>query len=197
MRRLFVAVRPPSDVLDQVASLSRPDIGGLRWTGPEQWHVTLRFLGPVADVEPVVAALVRMAGAGNLVPATAVLGPEIGRFGQRVLHVPVRGLDALAGAVGEGTASLGRPPDDRPFSGHLTLARVAKDATVDLRPLAGGPVDGVWDVGTVGLVESHLSLAGARYEVLEEFPLRPPLRGPVAGAGGPVPPQDGGRRRTS
>jgi len=166
--RLFVAVWPPEDVLHALAGLARPEIPGLRWTGREQWHVTLRFLGAVDDPAPVVDALAEV---GRLAPIGAVLGPSVGRFGHRVLHVPVAGLDELAGQVVAGTAGLGRPPEDRAFSGHLTLARVAKCARVDLRPLAGEAVVGRWTVDDVCLVESRLSPTGARYEVLERVPL--------------------------
>ena len=95
----------------------------------------------------------------------AVLGPAVGRFGNRVLHVPVSGLGELAAGVVEATAGLGRPPEDRAFAGHLTLARVAEGARVDLRPLAGEAVAGRWTVEDVCLVESHLG------------PDRGPLRG--------------------
>ncbi len=168
MPRLFVAVWPPEEVLDRVAGLPRPVVPGLRWTGREHWHVTLRFLGPVPEVGPVAAALASMPPVG---PTTAVLGPATGRFDQRILHVPVAGLDEVAAAVVAATRQLGKPPDDRPFHGHLTLARVAKHGKVDLRPLAGTPLEGTWDVDAVCLVESRLSPHGARYEVLQRFSL--------------------------
>ena len=168
MRRLFVAVWPPDEVLDRLAALPRPAIEGLRWTEPAQWHVTVRFLGPVPEIEPVLHALAGMAVVDRPV---AVLGPAVGRFDQRILHVPVGGLGPAAAAVVAATAQLGRPPDDRPFRGHITLARVTRQGRVDLRPLAGRPVHGTWDVDDVCLVESHLSPTGARYGVLERFPL--------------------------
>jgi 2'-5' RNA ligase len=167
-------VWPPERVLDRVERLDRPPVNGLRWTARDQWHVTLRFLGPVAEVVPVVAALGALAGAG---PPQARLGPAVGRFGGRILHIPVSGLERLAAQVVAATATLGQPPDDRPFAGHVTLARAAKDARLNLRPLAGAPVDAEWDVDAVFLVESRLSPAGAGYEVLERFPL----------TGGPTP----------
>ncbi|HEX2024659.1 MAG TPA: RNA 2',3'-cyclic phosphodiesterase [Acidimicrobiales bacterium] len=167
MPRLFVAVWPPDDVLDSVAALDRPDVPGLRWTRREQWHVTLRFLGRVETVDEAAKALATVRAAA----ATAVAGPAVGRFGQRVLHVPVAGLDEVAGAVIAATAAVGEPPEDRPFAGHLTLARVARGAKVDLRPLAGQPVAGRWEVSELCLVESHLSPRGARYEVVGRFPL--------------------------
>lgn len=171
MKRLFVAVWPPEEVLDRVAALSRPAIEGVRWTGREHWHVTLRFLGPVPEVQPVAEALAALPRLG---PTTGILGPATGRFDQRILHVPVTGLDDVAAAVVQATAHLGKPPDDRPFHGHLTLARVAKHAKVDLRPLTGTPVADTWTVDEVCLVESFPSPSGARYEVRLRLPLDDP-----------------------
>jgi 2'-5' RNA ligase len=167
MARLFVAVSPPDEVLERVAALDRPDVAGLRWTDRAQWHVTLRFLGRVDDVAVAVEALDRVRAA----PAEASLGPAVGRFGQRVLHVPVTGLDQVAAAVVGATAQVGEPPEERTFAGHLTLARVRQGMKVDLRALSGQPVAGRWPVAEVCLMESHLSPKGARYEVLERFRL--------------------------
>ena len=170
MPRLFVAVWPPEDVLNRLAVLPRPEVDGLRWTDQDHWHVTLRFLGWVDDVEPVRAAL----AGGALVaggPVAAVLGPTVDRFGQRILHVPVAGLDGIAAAVVQSTAHLGKPPDDRPFNGHITLARAARDARVDLRPLTGSAITAEWHVEAVCLVESRLAPSGAAYDVLERFEL--------------------------
>ncbi len=170
MPRLFVAVWPPEEVLNRLAVLPRPEVDGLRWTDQDHWHVTLRFLGPVDDVEPVRVALAGVAlAAGG--PVTVVLGPAVDRFGQRILHVPVAGLDGIAAAVVQSTAHLGKRPDDRPFNGHVTLARAARDAKVDLRPLTGTAVAAEWDVEELCLVESHLHPKGARYDVLARYSL--------------------------
>ena len=73
MVRAFVAIVPPSGVLDDIAdtmtSLALPDV---RTTTRPQWHVTLQFLGD-ADVDAVAGAsrdlrvasgVVRLGGAG-------------------------------------------------------------------------------------------------------------------------------------
>ena len=159
-----MAVLPPPEVLDLVAAVERPPVDGLRWTTRDQWHVTLRFLGE-AEVAAVIAAL-RGVRAGRV---RAQMGPTVGRFGERVLHIAVSGLDDMARNVVSATVALGRPPDDRPFHGHLTLARVARTAKVDLRRLAGTPLEAAWDVESFCLIESRLAPAGARYELVERF----------------------------
>ena len=167
MPRLFVAVWPPPEVVERIAALPRPAVPGLRWTAPEQWHVTLRFLGRVDEAAPVDEALSYVVG-----PAVDVVaGPSVGRFDHRVLHVPVDGLAPLAAAVVAATSGFGEPPEDRPFAGHLTLARVRRGARVDLRALAGTRIAGQWRVDEVTLVESRLGGAGARYEIAARYPL--------------------------
>jgi len=168
--RLFVAVWPPDDVLSLIAALPRPEVEGLRWTTRDQWHVTLRFFGSV-ELEAASAALRSVTATST----TAVLGPETGRFGRRILHVPVGGLADVANAVVGTTEEVGKPPDPRPFSGHLTLAR-ARDRRrgVDLRELVGTPVAARWPVTEVCLVESHMNPKGASYEVVETLLLGNP-----------------------
>jgi 2'-5' RNA ligase len=161
--RLFVAAVPPAAVLDEIAALSRPDVEGLRWTSRDQWHVTLRFLGRVTDVGAVTAALEPV----SLPRCEARLGPETGRFGRRVLHVPVAGLGDLAAAVVAATAAVGEPPEDRPFAAHLTLARARARRGIDLRALTGAAVAARWTVDDVCLMESRLHPDGARYELLQ------------------------------
>jgi len=156
--RLFVAVVPSGPALAEVARLDRPEAPGVRWTTPDQWHVTLRFLGEVEDPGPVAAALDDAA----LAVATGSLGPRVAALGSAVLMVPVTGLDALAGAVVSATADVGRPPGDRPFRGHVTLARARRGASV--RRLAGAPVTASFRVDEVRLVRSRLGPGGARYE---------------------------------
>ena len=167
--RLFVAVTPPDGVLSMLEGLPRPGVVGVRWTTRAQWHVTLRFLGRVDDgsVGEVVDAL---SAVTVTAPVVARLGPAVDRFGHRVLQVPVEGLDALAIAVVDATASVGAPPDERPFRGHVTLARVGRGAgRVDLRPLCGGPVAASWSVTSFELYASELHPHGARYRVVERI----------------------------
>jgi 2'-5' RNA ligase len=160
--RLFVAVIPPDDVLDVVAALARPAMPGVRWTTREQWHVTLRFLGEVEDPEPVVDALEDAPLGG---PREIRLGPAVEALGRKVVCVPASGAEQLADDVVAATRELGRPPDDRPFRGHLTLARLREGSG---RRLAGAPIDAAWRCTAVAIVRSRPHPHGARYEVVNE-----------------------------
>ncbi|MBN2624826.1 MAG: hypothetical protein JXA83_15715 [Acidimicrobiales bacterium] len=158
--RLFVAVHPPRDVEDVLAALHRPPRDGVRWTGPPDWHVTLRFLGEVDDPVPVADAL----DVADLAPCQAVLGPAVAVLGRGLLVVPVTGVDVLAAAVVGATAHVGAPPDPRPFRGHVTLARARRGR---VGGLAGEAVAARFPVTEVRLVRSNLGQgSGPRYEVL-------------------------------
>ncbi len=169
--RLFVAVWPPEEVIDLVSELPRPEVAGLRWTTRAQWHVTLRFLGPVAvvDVDAVAEALCDLSGRG---PSAAALGPAAAWFpGGRVLQVPVVGLDALARRVDRAISRVGhliprsRETDER-FRGHLTLARVRGRGRLPAGvtdQLSGIPLDAEWQVDRISLVASRTDAGGASY----------------------------------
>ena len=156
---------PTDDILDALEALPRPDRPGVRWTRRDQWHVTLRFLGRVDDPAEALAAL----ATADAPRTEAVLGPEVTRLGRGVVCVDVRGLDEVAAAVVEATASVGRPPEPRPFAGHVTLARVKGGG---MRGLLGAAVSGRWSVDRVHLVQSRLHPHGARYESVATVPLR-------------------------
>lgn len=95
-------------------------------------------------------------------------------FTERGLSV-LPALAALAAEVGRRLAPLGFPPEDRPFSPHLTLGR-AREGRGSPRlagALAGaGQAEGTpWRASELVLFESHLSPKGPRYEAIARFPL--------------------------
>lgn len=159
MDRLFVAAWPDAATAAALHELPRPELDGVRWVAPEHWHVTLRFLGR-CDRDLVAARL----AAVTLPSARARLGPAVGWLGRQIV-VPVAGVDDLAAAVALATADIGEPPRRR-FRGHLTLARVRRDAT---STLVGRPVSGAFDVHAVALVRSELSHTGARYTTIATY----------------------------
>lgn len=141
--RLFVALTPPDEVVDAlrtaIAGLRElaPELAAqLRWTRPEQWHLTLAFLGEVGD--EVVGELARRLdrAAARCPPLSLALGGA-GRFGNRVLWTGVQGdrdrLRRLAGSAAAAARRARLPVEDRPHRPHLTVARAS--GQVDLQPL--------------------------------------------------------------
>ena len=160
-----MAVWPPEEVLDAIAALPRPAILGARWTTADQWHVTLRFLGEVEE-ESLPSLLAAISDLG-LSPVRARLGPAVELLNPRIVSVPVAGLEVVGPAVIDATARFGRPPEDRPFNGHLTLARLKGVRRRDLGDVIGSHIEQSWTVDEVHVVRSVLSPKGARYESVD------------------------------
>ena len=163
MSRLFIAVWPPEEVVAELTTLRRKDQRGVRFVHPDNWHITLRFLGDV-DRRDVIDALDGI----SFRPAHARLGPAIDVISERALVVPVHGLDALVERVNELTGHIGEPPRKR-FLGHLTVARVKSH--VPMPTALGELVSAAFDVDEIALVQSRLEPSGARYETVETWPV--------------------------
>lgn len=167
MTRLFIAVWPPDEVVEELRALPRKDQRSVRFLPPENWHVTLRFLGDT-DVGAVADAL-----DGLRAESTAArLGPGVDLLGERAVVVPVHGLDDLAATVTERTEDLGARPRSR-FVGHLTLARVKPYALTPsgLPRALGMTVEAEFTVDEIALVASRLHPDGARYDTVATWPL--------------------------
>src|SRR5215472_9182874 len=140
--RLFVALDPPPDALAELDAAVAPLRAGwpeLRWTGQDRWHVTIAFLGEVAEgkLDELAVRLGRAAGrhqAQRLWIGHGGAFPSQRRA--RVLISRVEGdqpaLAALAASVAAGARRSGAPPPDegRRFRPHLTLARCRQPTDV-------------------------------------------------------------------
>lgn len=135
----------------------------MRWVPPENWHVTLRFVGD-ASPDEVAERLAR----ASLPMATARLGPFVERLDRQQLVVPVAGVDELAAAVVRATDGVGEPARHE-FRGHLTVARLRPGAS---SAVEGTPVDANFEVVEVALVASDLTPAGAVYTTVATFSTR-------------------------
>ncbi|GAA2836033.1 RNA 2',3'-cyclic phosphodiesterase [Nonomuraea rubra] len=184
--RLFAALVPPDDVLDEIARAIAPHVGqvpGLRWPDRETWHITLGFFGEVP--EQVLPELeVRLARAVRRYPVLNLAFDGFGAFSSvrraRVLWVGVTGdsMTRLADSVKAGARRAGAAQtDEKRFHPHLTLARAK--AETDLRELVeslSGFSGSPWRAERVRLVRSHTG-AQVRYESLAEWALAPAEQG--------------------
>jgi 2'-5' RNA ligase len=144
-----------------IMALPRPSSTGVRYSRADQCHVTLRFLGN-ASIDAAVRALAQV-----LAPAVdATIGPKVVRLGRQVVCLPVSGLDVLAEAVVRSTGHVGRPPEQRPFRAHLTIARLGRSSPRVLANLLDVPLAAHFAVSEILLVRSTLDHRGARYDTL-------------------------------
>ena len=175
MARLFVAARLPADALDLIAAELAASGSSGRWVGRDQWHVTLRFLGE-ADPAATAHALATLQA-----PAVeATLGEASVRLGRRVLALPVDGLDRLAASVDgllERAGIEAEQDEDRPFRGHVTVARASRRGGLPPLELSedyrAAPARR-FVVREVELVRSELARDGARHTVELTQPLFDP-----------------------
>lgn len=159
MSRLFVCLWPPDEAVSALEELHRKDQVGARFVRPENWHVTLRFLGD-ADPNDVAASLDRT----EFALTTIELGPSVDVGDGRILFVPATGADALAAEIVRVTRDLGDEPIRSHFRGHITIARLKKRANM---PRALGTlISATWSPNEVALVESNLRPDGPRYDTL-------------------------------
>jgi 2'-5' RNA ligase len=183
--RLFVAVNLPSKDRDRIHRAARPlrdRSMPVRWVVPENYHLTLKFLGEVRPerVERIEAILARVAAGCPCF--TADLGgygafPSVRR--PRVLWLgiePTPALRCLKQDVEWGLAELGFERETRAFHPHLTLGRVERekeagafrglDALVAELSFSGSVA-----VRSVELMRSQTGKGGSQYSVVSSHPL--------------------------
>ncbi len=188
-RRIFAATPLPDharEAIEELVGRVRADVAAgereVRWVRLDGLHVTLRFLGPTLEprIPEAIAAL--RATAAAQAPFEAALdgaGAFPGLVRPRALWLGIgegsSGLAALAGRLGQELVVHGWPPDERPFQGHLTLARsdgvASGSRTAQLLIAAARDVDVRWAVERIVLFESITGGGPARYVPLETFPL--------------------------
>jgi 2'-5' RNA ligase len=183
--RIFVAVALNAALREAVAGLrSRLNAAAssLRWVPPGNLHLTLKFLGEIAErrVARVTDAVREVAGRAR--PFSIVLA-GMGAFPSprrpRVVWVGVgQGADELVALARDLDTTLRRmkfPKEARPFRPHLTVARAKQSGPVpDLAgPLGalGGVVVGTQAVDALFVMESMLHPSGAIYRPVEEMRL--------------------------
>jgi 2'-5' RNA ligase len=187
--RTFVAVFPPAGVAQAIdAALAplraAPGAGaGVRWVRSANLHYTVRFLGSLAPARVEAARRAVVAAAAAAAPFAVRLGASGAFPGPRRPRVLWLGaadgaapLALLAGGVERALGRQGFAPAERPFTPHLTVARVAGEGAVPAAAAAfleAPPAvpDASFDVRELLLVASTLAPGGSRYEVLERAPL--------------------------
>jgi len=182
--RLFIAIPLPPDLAARAFDILPTSLPALRRVKAENLHLTLAFLGQTPDdrLDAVIA------GAGEAaapVSGFTLAFDRAGRFPERGrLRVVWLGIAEGAPSVLElgagvyaGLRSRGLSFDDRPLAPHLTLARIAEDASAAETKTVGAALDELpvpslrFEVQEIVVVQSVLSPKGPRYAALATVPL--------------------------
>jgi 2'-5' RNA ligase len=133
--RLFVGLDLPWDLRERLSGLAA-GIQGARWLPPENYHVTLRFIGEVAayqaeEIDILLGGLrargfaLSLAGVGTFAKAGRPVALWVG-----VERNPQ--LDLLQSKIETACQRAGLEPERRRFAPHVTLARLDNAAEAKL-----------------------------------------------------------------
>ncbi|MFA5779507.1 MAG: RNA 2',3'-cyclic phosphodiesterase [Elusimicrobiota bacterium] len=199
--RLFIAVNIKAETKNKIAriqSVLKKNCDDVKWTSPENLHLTLKFLGEVdASRKDLISKKLRQAPLDKILylMGQAIIGikkfeidfEKIGVYpfetAPRVLWLGVGEgkieLENLAQKIESllpEIADLGFEKEKKPFSAHLTLGRFKSPASAADKKLFDivkkPPIEKISDVvESVYLMKSTLTPRGPVYEVVEKFQL--------------------------
>jgi 2'-5' RNA ligase len=191
--RSFVAIELPDELKLALTRLQDQLKSGkqtsAKWVDPYSIHLTLKFLGNintdmVGKITQILGEAVRGISPFHLEVRGLGAFPSLKRV--QVVWVGVSGevdrLRQLQQAVESGLEPLGFVPESRPFSPHLTMARVRDRTTPEERQRLGQLVAETafetaygFNVDTVHLMKSQLTREGAIYSRISSIVLKEPL----------------------
>jgi 2'-5' RNA ligase len=167
--RLFIGLPVPVELIRSLIRTAQTmHLHEPRWTTPEKAHLTLVFLGEVAEerlfsIEQELTGLnmtklhLRVTGLGSF-PRSGILFAEVD---------PAPALLRLQEQVVEHMVHCGFPPEARPYRPHVTLARLRSPLRLGKTQLPRiDPARHSFRVDEVNLYRSHLGPKGSSYEIL-------------------------------
>ncbi len=176
MPRLFAGLEIPADVAQALSSL-RGGLPGARWIDPENYHVTLRFVG---DIDGVTAnELASLLAQVNRKPFDVKI-QGLSTFGTRkpksiiAMVEPTRPLLELQAELERLVRRLGLDPERRNFKPHVTLARLRDCADMDVAnylSLRGYFPARTFTASQFVLFSSRESVGGGPYVVEDAYAL--------------------------
>ncbi|HYE33400.1 MAG TPA: RNA 2',3'-cyclic phosphodiesterase [Methylomirabilota bacterium] len=188
--RTFIAVAIPEAVKREVLAAQdrlRKQVGAekkVRWSPPEQLHLTLRFLGnvPAGEIESLIAQVQQSAAeAEPFELQVSGVGCFPSFANPRVIWAGIHGdlprLIELQKQIETRTAEVGEPPEKRDYKPHLTLGRVKAESLAELRHIGLTtreykiPASSSWRVEEVEIIRSDLSPSGSTYTTLSHVRL--------------------------
>jgi len=191
--RSFIAIELPDELKQGLTQLeARLKLGKqpwVKWVDPYSIHLTLKFLGSIA-VDRISEITKAMDEAVQGIPPFHLEVKDLGVFPNlrrvQVAWVGISGevdkLSQLQQHIESNLAPLGFAPESRPFTPHLTLARLRNQASPDERQRFGQLIASTRfeaaytiKVDTINLMRSQLTREGAIYSRISAVGLKKPL----------------------
>jgi len=191
--RSFIAIELPNELkleLTQLETrLKSAKQPWVKWVNPEGIHLTLKFLGNIAaDMTGEITRAMEEAIQGispfHLEVRELGVFPNLRRV--QVAWVGISGevdkLSQIQKRIETALTPLGFAPESRPFTPHLTLARLRDQASPDERQRFGQLIASTKfevactiEVDAISLMRSQLTREGAIYSRISSVELRKPL----------------------
>lgn len=184
--RIFIAINLPENIKKELSNYQSkwPDLPA-RWVKKENLHITLAFLGYLADEElPEVLKITREITQKNQ-PFSINLN--------RICYGPPKKPPRMVWVEGEKSQELGKlqkdlensllnsevklpeKPEVRPYAVHITLGRIKqwefRAIEPEERPIIDEEISLSFDVNFIEIMESRLKRGGSEYTILESAPL--------------------------
>lgn len=134
MPRLFTGFKVPEGVTSALSAM-RGGLPGARWAVPDDYHITLRFIG---DIDRRTARDLEDALADVRCGPLTITVTGLDSFGGAKPHsvyasvAPDRALNELQQEHERAARRVGLPPDKRKFTPHVTLARLRAASVLDV-----------------------------------------------------------------
>ncbi len=176
MPRLFTGVEIPADI-GQALGMLRGGLPGARWIDPQNYHLTLRFIGDVDDmVAQEIALMLGRVKRGAFDIYIEGLMPFGGRK-PRAVVAAVAHTQALLDVQAEQERlmqRIGLEPEGRKYTPHVTLARLrdsSSQVVAEYLSARGYFRTAAFHVSRFVLFSSRASVGGGPYVVEASYPL--------------------------
>jgi len=190
--RIFIAINLPEEIKKELIKFQEDfamhnNSEWARWTSKDNLHITLEFLGDLTDQElgevcNIIKEVAEQQSVFSLSLSNISYGPNKFKTGQAPKFIWASGEKSEELAVLKSNLQkqllqkIRFAPEERSFSPHITLARISSFAIRQIDqeevPEINHPLDLIFTVESIEVMESDLRRGGPVYTILESHQLK-------------------------